>query len=60
VLHFSVNASGELSGFENKNKANSVLFEEAIRMVKSGDAWNPQLKNGQSVEGKVRLVMRFE
>lgn len=60
VLQFSVNASGELSGFENKNKANSVLFEEAIRMVKSGDAWNPQLKNGQSVEGKVRLVMRFE
>ena len=60
VLQFLVNPSGELSDFENKNKANLVLFEEAMRMVKSGDAWNPPLKNGQPEVGKVRLVIRFE
>ncbi len=60
VLNFTVKPSGELSGFENKNKANQLLFEEAMRIVKSGDAWSPPLKNGQSVEGKVRLVIRFE
>lgn len=60
VLQFAVNPSGELSNFENKNKANPVLFEEAMRIVKSGDAWNPPLKNGQPEVGKVRLVIRFE
>lgn len=60
VMHFFVKPSGELSNFENKNKANPVLFEEAMRMVKSGDVWNPPLKKGQSEVGKVRLVVRFE
>jgi hypothetical protein len=60
VLQFLVNPSGELNGFENKNKASPVVFEEAMRIVKSGDAWNPQLKNGQPEVGKARLVIRFE
>jgi hypothetical protein len=60
VLNFTVKPSGELSDFKNMNKANTVLFEEAMRMVKIGDAWNPPLKNGQPEVGKVRLVIRFE
>ncbi|MFN8346291.1 MAG: carboxypeptidase-like regulatory domain-containing protein [Spirosomataceae bacterium] len=60
VLQFSVTSSGELTDFENKNKANPVLFEEAVRMVKAGERWQPLLKNGQTKAEKVRLTIRFE
>ncbi|AXE18902.1 hypothetical protein DR864_14655 [Runella rosea] len=59
-LSFVVTSSGELVDFKAINKADSQLFEEAIRIVKSGDSWEPGLRSGQLVADKVLVSVRFE
>jgi hypothetical protein len=55
-----VTSSGELVDFKAINKADSRLFEEAIRIVKSGDSWEPGFRSGQLVADKVLVLVRFE
>ena len=59
-IEFSVNTLGETVDFKNVNKADSVLFEEAIRIVKNGGKWNFQFQNGKSEAEKIRLVIHFK
>ncbi len=59
-IEFSVNDSGEAVDFKNVNKADSVLFEEAIRIIKNGAGWNTKFQNGKSEASKIRLAIRFE
>jgi hypothetical protein len=59
-LSFVVTSSGELVDFKAINKAGSSLFEEAVRIIKSGDSWEPGLRNGQLVTDKVLVSVDFK
>lgn len=59
-LVFVVTSLGKLTNFENMNKADAHLFEEAIRIVKNGDSWEPGIRNGQKVPDKILIRVRFE
>lgn len=59
VVEFTVNELGELSEFENKNRANNQLFEEAVRILKQGEKWPPTYKNGQPPTARKRQVFQF-
>lgn len=59
VVEFTVNELGELSDFENKNRANNQLFEEAVRILKQGEKWTPTYKNGQPQTARKRQVFQF-
>ena len=39
LLGFVVENDGKLSGFENRNQANTRLFEEAVRILEAGGPW---------------------
>jgi len=60
ALGFTVNTAGELMNFENKNKANPLLFEEAVRIVKEREKWAVSYKKGKLQAEKIRLVISFE
>lgn len=59
-LSFVVTDSGELVDFKAINKSESPLFEEAVRIIKSGDYWEPGLRNGQLVADKVSVSVDFK
>lgn len=59
VVEFTVKEFGELSDFENKNRANNQLFEEAVRILKQGEKWTPTYKNGQPQTARKRQVFQF-
>lgn len=60
LLSFVLTASGELTDFKPLTKADPILVEEAIRIVKRGDSWVPGLRNGQLVPDKIVLNFSFE
>ncbi|RDB05157.1 carboxypeptidase-like regulatory domain-containing protein [Runella aurantiaca] len=59
-LSFVVTSSGELVDFKAINKADSSLFEEAVRIIKSGDSWGAGLRSGQLVTDKVLVLVDFK
>lgn len=59
VVEFTVNELGELSEFENKNRANNQLFEEAVRILKQGEKWTPTYKKGNPQSERKRQVFQF-
>lgn len=59
VIEFTVNELGELSEFENKNRANNQLFEEAVRILKQGEKWTPTYKKGKPQSERKRQVFQF-
>lgn len=59
VVEFTVNELGELSEFENKNRANNQLFEEAVRILKQGEKWTPTYKKGKPQSERKRQVFQF-
>ena len=59
VVAFTVNELGELSDFENKNRANSQLFEEAVRILKQGEKWTPTYKKGKPQSERKTQAFRF-
>ncbi|WP_428667866.1 carboxypeptidase-like regulatory domain-containing protein [Runella sp.] len=59
-LSFVLTTSGEPGNFEKMKKADAGLFEEAIRIIKNGDSWEPSIRNGQKVPDKILIRVRFE
>lgn len=59
-LAFVVNLTGELIDFKAINKADAQLFEEAVRIIKTGDSWEPGLRNGQKVPDKIIMRIDFK
>lgn len=59
-LAFVVTSEGGLIDFKAINKADAQLFEEAMRIIKNGDLWQPGLRNGQRVSEKALLKIRFK
>jgi hypothetical protein len=50
---------GELSEFENKNRANIQLFEEANGLLKQGEKWEPIYKKSRLQSERKRQVFQF-
>jgi hypothetical protein len=50
---------GEITKIENKNQADTVVFEEAKNMVTNGPEWNPEIKNGKPIESQTELRIVF-
>lgn len=59
VVEFTVNELGELSEFENKNRANIQLFEEANGLLKQGEKWEPIYKKSRLQSERKRQVFQF-
>lgn len=59
-LSFVVTSSGELVDFRAIAQADSELIEEAIRIVRSGESWEPSLRGGQLVADRVQVLIDFK
>lgn len=59
-LTFVVTSTGDLIDFKPFNKADAQLFEESIRIIKNGDAWEPGIRNGQRVPDKIIMRIHFK
>ncbi len=58
-LLLEINASGEITKFQNQNSADSLLFEQAKRIIQDGSKWQPEIKNGVSVESEIEIKIVF-
>ncbi len=50
---------GAISGFTNENSADSLLFEQAKKMIKEGPKWTPEIRNRQPVDSEKELKIVF-
>lgn len=57
LVHFD--ETGEITEIENQNHADSVVFEAAKKMVKNGPQWNPEIKDGKTIESVIALRIVF-
>ena len=58
TVHFKVNADGTLSDFSAAGEKS--LFEDAIRIVRSGPAWLPVRRNGVALAMPASVKFRFK
>ena len=59
VLSFIVRTSGQIDSIRIIKSPGKAYSDEAIRVVRSGPAWNPAMDNGNPVEEDVRLRIVF-
>lgn len=59
LLGFTVDTTGKPKDFKNKNGANPLLFEEAVRIVKEGDTWTIAHKKKKPQAEKTELAVDF-
>ena len=60
TLSITLNKSGEIENIIIKQGLGYGLDKEAIRLVKKGPRWTPELKNGQIVTSTVDLGIEFK
>ncbi|MCF8357833.1 MAG: energy transducer TonB [Prolixibacteraceae bacterium] len=58
-LTFKITELGEPFGFEIIRSPGKAFSEEAIRVIKEGPKWSPEVKDGLPVEGEVSLRIVF-
>ncbi len=58
LIHFD--ETGDITQTENKNQADSVVFEKAIKMVKNGPEWKPEIRDGEPVKSQTELRIVFQ
>jgi TonB family protein len=59
VLLVFLNANGAIDRVEVKRSGGVSLDQEAIRLIKEYPAWIPAQRNGEVVESKLRVKIRF-
>lgn len=59
VLGFMVRSNGSIDSIRIVRSPGKSFSDEAIRVLKSGPAWNPAKENGVNVEEYVRLRLVF-
>jgi hypothetical protein len=59
VLSFIVRTSGQIDSIRIIKSPGKAYSDEAIRVVRSGPAWNPAMDNGNPIEEDVRLRIVF-
>ena len=60
VVAFTVEESGNLSGFEIIESPGYGSGEEVIRLIKSGPSWLPAIKDGKETSERVYLSIHFD
>lgn len=60
ILELTINASGEISDITIKKSLGFGCDQEAIRLVREGPEWNAAEKDGNNVEDKVRVRVKFK
>lgn len=60
TVRFTVEPSGQLTGFEILKGIGSGCDEELIRAIKEGPAWRSAKQAGRAVSDKVKVRYRFE
>ncbi|MEZ4903290.1 MAG: carboxypeptidase-like regulatory domain-containing protein [Spirosomataceae bacterium] len=60
VVGFTIDKTGKLKDFKNQNKAEPLLFEEAVRIVKEGDMWNVTYKKKKPQTKKAEFIIDFK
>ncbi|QGY46716.1 hypothetical protein GM418_24580 [Maribellus comscasis] len=59
-VRLSINTSGEIKNIENKNNADSELFEKAKQLIFNGPKWKAKTINGIPVESELTLRIVFK
>lgn len=55
-----INSSGWASGVHVVESSDSLLTDEAVRLVKSVGRWKPEIKNDEPVSGGYKIEMKFK
>jgi len=58
-LLLSINSRGEITEIQNKNKADSLIFEKAKEIITNGPKWMAEIKNDIPVESEIELKIIF-
>jgi hypothetical protein len=60
VVSFSVHTDCRIDSIIIIRSPGRLFSEEAIRLIRSGPAWQPALENGKTIEDKVKLRIVFK
>ena len=60
VLQLTISSFGSIEDTLVKKSLGYGCDEEATRLVKEGPKWNPAKADGNSVESKVRVKVKFK
>ncbi|MBK8883086.1 MAG: energy transducer TonB [Bacteroidales bacterium] len=60
VVSFSVHTDGRIDSIMIIKSPGKLFSEEAIRLLRSGPAWQPARENGTNIEDKVKLRIVFK
>ena len=58
LIHFD--ETGDITNIKNKNQADTVVFEDAKKIVMGGPEWNPEIKDGKPVISQTELRIVFK
>jgi len=59
IVSFVVQKDGQITHVEIKKSVSIYLDEEAIRVIRKSDRWNPATYKGESVKSHVQIPIRF-
>jgi len=59
-IRFKVSKSGEPTAFFIERSPSDLFSQEAIRVIKNGPKWSPEIKDGIPVVGEVTLKINFK
>jgi TonB family protein len=59
IVNFKILADGSIDSIRIVRSPHKSFSDEAIRVIKTGPAWNPAEENGKKIEDKVRLRIVF-
>jgi TonB family protein len=59
-VEFSVLPDGSLADYKVVKSLGHGCDEEVIRLIKEGPKWSPTTKNGQPIESKARVGVKFD
>jgi TonB family protein len=59
-LSFKVTESGRLTDIKILKSPDKLFEEEAIRLLETGPAWEPAIRQGMTAEQEIRLSIRFK
>ena len=58
-LILKINSKGEITEFQNENRADSLLFERSKEIIINGPKWQPEIKNGIPVDSETEIKIVF-
>lgn len=59
-VHFKINQRGIAEGFKINKSLGELFDNEAVRVLKMYQSWEPASFNGQAVESQVQINIQFE